>query len=181
MVEASGSWTVPQADRSALIEAGRFLLFRFLPVGVSFAAYGYVLSLLGWDSRQVQSASTVFALAVVLGEAALLSDREAGLRDFFRASLFLVLTTPLLQFAPLGMDSYNFHLVAGLNEVWMPSFLALTVNLSLASVAGLMFNFLHRWQYGQADRGHGAFRRAAMVVFPQALMVYGVVLVISNL
>ena len=63
----------------------------------------------------------------------------------------------------------------------MPSFLALTVNLSLASVAGLMFHFLPRWQYGRADRGHGAFRRAAMVVFPQALMVYGVVLVISNL
>ena len=117
LVEASGSWTVPQADRSALIEAGRFLLFRFLPVGVSFAAFGYVLSLLGWDSRQVQSASTVFALAVVLGEAVLLSDREAGLRDFFRASLFLVLTTPLPQFAPLGMDPYNFHFVAGLNEV----------------------------------------------------------------
>ena len=163
-----------------LREAVRFLFLRVLPLGFVFALFGYLLSLAGLDRSLYPVPFAGFALALVLGQGFLFPDLQAGLREFFRVSIFLVLSTPLIQFAPLGMDHYNFHTQSGLGGTWTPSLLALLVNLVLASGAGLLFHLLHRWQYRDRGSRGGALQRALQVVLPPLVLVYGVVVVITN-
>ena len=120
-----------------------------------------------------------FAVALVLGQGFLFPERQAGLREFFWVSIFFVLTTPLFQFAPLGLDHYNFHVLDAIRGTWIPCLLALLVNLVLASGAGLLFHLLHRWQYAGGETG-GALRRALWVALPPLVVVYGVAVVITN-
>ena len=47
-------------------------------------------------------------------------------------SLFFLLTTPLLQFAPVRMDHYNFYLLGSFAGSHTPYMLALLLNLVLA-------------------------------------------------
>ena len=118
----------PSVLRSAL----RFGLLRVLPLGV-FMAGGYALSIYGWNNVWMPTAYVAFALGIVLAQGFLVPDRRAGLREFFWVSLFFLLTTPLLQFAPIHMDHYeidmvrsrsskpNLKLTFGLNDRWETS------------------------------------------------------------
>lgn len=153
--------------------------FRVLLLGLAFTACGYVLSLAGWDGSLHVVPFAGFALALVLGQGFLFPERQAGLREFFWVSIFFVLTTPLFQFAPLGLDHYNFHVLDAIRGTWIPCLLALLVNLVLASGAGLLFHLLHRWQYAGGETG-GALRRALWVALPPLVVVYGVAVVITN-
>ena len=110
-------------------EAARFFVFRFLMPGALIASFHYLLSLLGWDNTWMPVVCVAFACLVVMGQGFVFPNRSAGLREFYWISVFFVLTTPLLQFAPLGMDHYNFHLVPGLGTTMMPYMLALLLNL----------------------------------------------------
>ena len=47
--------------------------------------------------------------------------------------MYFLLTTPLIQFAPIGMDIYDFHVIGNFAGTEMPWMLALLVNLGLAS------------------------------------------------
>ena len=87
----------------------RFLLLRFLPLAVGIAALGLVMGFLGGDLAWVPVTFVALAVCLMLGQGFLLGDPEAGLREFFWVTLFVLLTTPLLHFAPLGMDHYNFR------------------------------------------------------------------------
>ena len=111
----------------------------------------------------------------------LLPDRDAGLREFFWVSLFFLLTTPLLQFASIHMDHYNFHIVGDLAGSQMPYMLALLTNLAIAVAAGLMFQLLWRWQYSGDSGESSALRRAASVALPPVILAYAVVVVITNI
>ena len=125
-------------------------------------------------------AYTYLAAGSVLGQWFLFPDRSAPLRELYWVSIFMVLTTPLLQFALLGLDHYNIYRVGDIQGTHLPWMLALLVNLGLSSVSGLLFNMLWRWQYGGAPSSEGALRRASAVTLPPSILVYGVALVVTN-
>ena len=62
-----------------------------------------------------------------------------------------------------------------------PNMLALLVNLVIASAAGLMFHVLWKWQYSGNSGDSSALRRAASVALPPLILVYAVVVVITNI
>ena len=155
------------------------LFFRVLLLGLAFTAFGYLLSLPGWDGSLHTVPFAGFAVALVLGQGCLFPERQSGLREFFWVSIFFVLTTPLFQFAPLGLDHYNFHVLDAIRGSWIPCLMALLVNLVLASGAGVLFHRLHRWQYAGGETG-GALRRTLWVTLPPSVLVYGVAVVITN-
>ena len=120
------------------------------------------------------------AVGLVLAQGLLLPELSAGLRDFFWVSLFFLLSTPLLQFAPIYMDHYNFYAVRDFAGTHVPYMLALLVNLALASSAGLAFHLLWKWNHSERSGGSNALSRAAWAVLPPVGAVYAVVVVISN-
>ena len=166
----------PSVRRAAF----RFGLLRVLPLGVCMVG-GYALSIYGWNNAWMPTAYVAFALGIVLAQGFLLPARGTGLREFFWVSLFFLLTTPLLQFASIHMDHYNFHMIGDLAGTQMPYMLALLTNLVIAGGAGLMFQLLWRWQYS-GDRGESsALRRAASVALPPVISVYVIVAIITNI
>ena len=58
--------------------------------------------------------------------------------------------------------------------------LSLIANLLVAMVAGLMFNFLWRWQYSGPTGRKSAYSRAAWIVLPPIAFVYAHLLAFSN-
>lgn len=168
-------------DGFGLIKSVRFLLLRCLVPGALIAGAGYALGLPGWNADWMPVAYIALGIAVVLGQGFLFGDRAAGLREFYWVTLFLILTTPLLQFAPIRMDHYNFHTVEAFAGTQMPYMLALLVNLVLASSAGLAFHLLWRWQNTGDRAGRSAYVRAAWATVPPVGCVYLVLLFISNL
>ena len=161
-------------------EVMRFFVFRLLVSGALIAGFHFMLSALGWNNTWMPVICVVFACLVVLGPGFVLPDASAGLREFYWISVFFVLTTPLLQFAPLGLDHYNFHQIAGFGGTMMPYMLALLTNLVLAWTAGLMFHLLRRWRYRDGTTVGGTVTGAASVCIPPVGVVYTVVLITSN-
>ena len=179
-VEGIAGASAGEHTPSVLGCAFRFGLLRVLPLGVCILG-GYALSFYGWNNGWMPAAYVAFALGIVLAQGFLLPDRDAGLREFFWVSLFFLLTTPLLQFASIHMDHYNFHTIGDLAGTQMPYMLAILVNLVIASAAGLMFQLLWRWQYSGDSGESSALRRAASVALPPVILVYAVVVVITNI
>ena len=157
-----------------------FFVFRFLLLGALIAGFHYLLSVLGWNNTWMPVICVAFANLVVMGQGVVRPDESAGLREFYWISVFFVLTTPLLQFAPLGMDHYNFHLIEGFGGTMMPYMLALLVNLGLAWLSGLMFYLLWKWRYRDGTTVGGTVTGAASVTIPPLGVVYAVILVITN-
>ena len=178
---ADGAAASATEGMSSILRAAiRFAFFRILPLGLCIVGVGYALSLLGWNDALMPTAYVAFVTGLVLAQGFLLPDRDADLREFFWVSLFFLLTTPLLQFAPIRMDHYNFYTIGNLAGSQMPYMLALLFNLLVASAAGLMFQLLRKWQ-SPSDSSRSALRRAAWVTLPPVLSVYAVVAVITNI
>ena len=179
--EAPSSRSIPSESISPLFSMTlRFFVFRFLLPGALIAGFHYLLSALGWNNTWMPVVCIAFAFLVVMGQGFVLPDRSAGLREFYWISVFFVLTTPLLQFAPLGMDHYNFHLVSGFGTTMMPYLLALLVNLGLAWGAGLLFHLLWRWTYRDGGSVGSPVSRAASATIPPLGLVYAAVVIITN-
>ncbi len=170
----------PVRGRELLLEVSRFFVFRFLLIAALMTGFHYLLSLAGWHNNWMPMIGVAFALLLVLGQGFILRDKSASLREFYWVSVFFVLTTPLLQFAPLGLDHYNFHLVPDLGGTMLPYLLALLVNLGLSWMAGLMFHLLWRWRYREGTTVAGTVSGAASVTCPPLGVVYMVVVVITN-
>ena len=166
---------------SAVRSLAGFVIKRCVPLGLWVVGLGYALSLAGWNGSWMPVVYAALVAAVVLAQGFVKPDHGAGLREFFWVSVFFLLTTPLLQFAPLQMDHYNFYVIDGVGGTQIPWMLALLLNLFLACSAGLMFDLLARWQYPGDGQPGGAIRRATLVVLPPVAVVYGVVVVITNL
>ena len=185
-LSADSAWdhgTAPTAHMTQvrIIPAlARFFALRFLLPAALIAAFHYLLSVVGWDNRWMPVICVAFATLVVMGPGIVRPDESAGLREFYWVSVFFVLTTPLLQFAPLGLDHYNFHLLPGFAGTMMPYLLALLVNLALAWTAGLMFHLLWRWRYRDGTTVGGTVTGAASVTIPPLGVVYAVILVFTN-
>ena len=179
-VEDVAGASAAEGASSVLRCALRFGLLRILPLGACIVG-GYALSFYGWNNAWMPAAYVVFALGIVLAQGFLWPDRGAPMREFFWVSMFFLLTTPLLQFAPIRMDHYNFHTIGDLAGTQMPYALALLTNLVIAGAAGLMFQMLWRWQYSGDSGESSALRRAAKVAVPPVISVYAVVVVITNI
>ena len=174
--EASALESTPSILRAAFC----FGFLRTLPLGLCIAG-GYALSVFGWNNAWMPTAYVAFAIGIVLTQGFLIPDRDAPLREFFWVSVFFLLSTPLLQFASIRTDHYGFYTVGNLSGTQMPYMLALLVNLVIASAAGLMFHVLWKWQYSGNSGDSSALRRAASVALPPLILVYAVVVVITNI
>ena len=173
--------TLPSGNaRSTLGDAARFGLLRVFPLGLCIVG-GYALFLFGWNNGWMPTAYIAFTMGIVLAQGFLFSDHEAGLREFFWVSLFLLLTTPLLQFSRIHTDHYGFYAIGSLAGTPMPYMLALLLNLLIASTAGLAFQLLWKRQYSGAIDGASALRRAAFVVLPPVIFSYVTVVAITNI
>ena len=173
--ESRGTGRITPTVRSVL----SFGVLRCLPCGLFIAGLGYVLSLIGWDGSWMPVVYLGLVTGVVMVLGLLLPERGAGLRDLLWVSIFFLLTTPALQFAPLGLDHYNFHTIAELAGTPAPHGLTLLVNLAMATAGGLMFQIIGR--LSEHRLGGFALRRAVWAVLPPIVLVYGVVVVISNI
>ena len=126
---------------------------------------GYALSFLNWENIWTPAFYVGLATVLVLAQGFLFPDRTVPNREFFWITLFLVLSTPLLQFAPLGMDHYGLYRVGDSVGTYVPFLLALLVNLALAASAGLMFQFLWQWQRSRYG-GEGSILRRSVWSLP---------------
>ena len=183
-VDADDSGSEPEDPgvrrRDLLWETGRFLLLRVFPLGMALALIGFLLSLPDWNPFQMTLCYFAVSSLLVVGQGLLLPGSENPFREFFWVSVFFVLSTPLLQFAPLGMDHYNLYFASDVYAPLMPSVLALMVNLALAGVAGLVFHILWSWQYRTGGGDGSPLSRALWVVLPPMGLVHAVVLVTTN-
>ncbi len=178
--DSEGVWATESAS-SILRDVIRFGLLRFLLLGVCIVGGGFGLSLFGWNDVWMPIVYVACITGLVLAQGFLLPDRDADLREFFWVSLFFLLTTPLLQFAPIRMDHYNFHTIENFAGTQMPYMLALLVNLLVSSAAGLMFHLLWKRQYACVRGRSNALRRATWVALPPVVFVYAVIVVITNI
>ena len=176
-----GAGASPTESRPSILRAAAsFGFLRTLPLGLCIAG-GYALSSFGWNNAWTPTAYLAFATGIVLAQGFLLPGRQAPLREFFWVSVFFLLSTPLLQFASIRTDHYGLYTIGNLAGTQMPYMLALLVNLAIASAAGLMFHVLWKWQYSGNSGDSSALRRAASVALPPLILVYAVVVVITNI
>ena len=175
----------PQArDRliaaSNLSDSIRFCLSRFLLPGICVAGGGYALASLGWTADWILTFFIAIVMGLVLTQGFLRMRKGDQLREFFFVSLFFLLSTPLLQMPLIRMDNYGFYTIADFAGTPIPCLMALMVNLGLALIAGLMFDFLWKWQYSNTGSEKRAPQRAAWVALLPLIFVYCCVMVISN-
>ena len=165
---------------SFLRSAVRFVLLRVVPLGM-FIAGGYALSVYGWENAWTPTTYVVVVTAVVLAQGIFLPDRGAGLREFFWVSVFFLLSTPLLQFAPIGMDHYNFYRIGNSAGTQLPYMLALLFNLLIASAAGLVFQLQWLRQYAGDNGRRSTLQRAVSVTLPPMVLVHTIVAIVTNI
>lgn len=165
---------------SLFVGLGRFLILRSLPLALWTIVLGYAMSFLDWDSTLFAVIYVGLVLAPVLAQGFVFPDKGVPLREFYWISVFLFLSTPLLQYAFIQMDHYNFYAVGSFSNMPVPCVAALLLNLLLSSAAGMMFEVFWRRHYRQVGPKRDAFQRAARVAFLPLFVVFGVVMVITN-
>ena len=193
-VAATGSRKVPATAPEASTEADnppshgdegrsysgdviRFLLSKFLLPGLGIAGAGYLLASVGWSADWMLSMYIVVVVCAVLAHHFLRPRRATGHRDFLFVSLFVLLSTPMLQAPLMRMDHFGFYAIDGFGGTPIPYVLAMLVNLVLAFIAGFMYDLLYMWQ---DSRGAvSPYRRAAWVTIPPLAFVYICMLFIS--
>ncbi len=165
---------------SNLSDVIRFCLSRFLLPGLCVAGGGYALASLGWTADWILTFFIAIVMGLVLTQGFLRMRKGDQLREFFFVSLFFLLSTPLLQIPLIRMDNYGFYTINDFAGTPIPCLLALMMNLALALIAGLMFDFLWKWKYSKDVSERRALQRAAWVALPPLVFVYCCVMVISN-
>ena len=161
-------------SRSYTGEVIRYFLSRFAFPGLFVAGTGFILASLGWHAAWMMMLYLIVATSLVLAQGFLRLRRSDDLRELFFVCVFFLLSANLLQVPIIRMDPFGFYALANFANTPMPYLLGVVVNLMLALVAGLLFDFLWRWQY-TSDRGaKNPSHRAALVAFPPLLCVYAV-------
>ena len=158
--------------RSYSGEAIRYFLSRFAIPGLFVAGTGFVLASLGWNAAWMMMLYLVVATGLVLAQGFLRLRRSNDLRELFFVCVFFLLSANLLQVPIIRMDPFGFYALADFANTPIPYLLGVLVNLMLALVAGLMFDFLWRWQYTSGNGAKNPARRAAWVAFPPLICVY---------
>ena len=156
------------------------LVSCFFPTLVTIGG-AYLLASLGWNQRWMPIAYIGVVLGTRLGGAFLRLARPFDLCEFLCISLFVLLTTPLLQSAALNMDHYGFCAIPGMAGTPMPFMLALLVNLFVSTIAGAVFFALWNWQYGTPKVTGNPVQRAALVASLPVGLVYVTMAVATNM
>ena len=179
---SDGTADSPGLEQSSTIDdLGRFLILRCLPLGMLIVGGGYAFSIFAGNESWVPTVYVGLVSGLVLIQGFMWPSRRYGLREFFWISIFFLLTTPFLQFAPIRLDHYNLALVLGVPGSLWAYMLGLVINFAMSAGAGLMFHLLWKWQYSSSRGSRTALRRAVWVVLPPVLVVYGILVVITNI
>ena len=153
-------------------EVIRYFLTRFALPGLAVAGTGFLLASLGWNAAWMMMLYLIVATGLVVAQAFLRLRRSNDLRELFFVTVFFLLSANLLQVPIIRMDPFGFYAFADFANTPIPYLLGVVVNLMLALVAGLMFDFLWRWQYLSERRPKNPSRRAALVAYPPLMCVY---------
>ena len=174
-VEPNGnvSWFYPR-------HASRYVSSRFLLPGACVAIAGYFLALFGWNSSFPLAVYVGVALCALTVQGFLRLRRFDDLGDLFFVSVFFMLSIPLLHAPLTWMDAYGLYSIGNFAGTSIPFTLSLIVNLLVATVSGLMFNFLSTWQYSKTTVEKSVYGRPAWIVLPPVAFVYAFLLAFSN-
>ena len=159
----------------------RYVRSRFLVPGLSVALAGYFLALLGWNSSFMLAVYVGVATCVLTAQEFLrLRRSDNDLRELLFVTVFFQLSIPLLHAPLTKMDAYGLYSIGDFAGTSIPFTLSLIANLLVAMASGLMFHFLHRWQYSGPTVEKGVYGRAAWTVLPPIALVYAFLLAFSN-
>ena len=119
------------------------------------------------------------AMGLVVSQGLFKTRRAGNLRELLFVTLFIVLSTGLLQVPFIGMDPYGFYIWGEPGGIVLPILLSLMANLVVSLIASLMFDLLWRWQYSGrgADK---AYMRSLWVAVPPMAFTYSWVLLTGN-
>ena len=177
-VAAAGDGNVSSAYAGYAI---RYVRSRFLVPGLSVALAGYFLALLGWNSSFMLAVYVGVATCVLTAQGFLrLRRSDNDLRELLFVTVFFQLSIPLLHAPLTKMDAYGLYSIGDFAGTSIPFTLSLIANLLVAMASGLMFHFLHRWQYSGPTVEKGVYGRAAWTVLPPIALVYAFLLAFSN-
>ena len=153
-------------------QVARYVLTKFALPGLAVASVGYILARLGWNAGWIMALYVVAAVALILIQGFLRVRRSHELREIYFLTVFFLISGNLLQAPAIRMDPYGIYALGEFANTPYPYLLAMLVNLVLALIAGLMFDFLWKWQY-LSNRGFkNTYHRAVWTVFPPLLFVY---------
>ena len=158
----------------------RYVSSRFLLPGACVAIAGYFLALFGWNSSFPLAMYVGVALCALTAQGFLRLRRSDDLGDLFFVSVFFLLSIPLLHAPLTWMDAYGLYSIRDFAGSSIPFTLSLIVNLLVATISGLMFNFISRWQYSRPTGEKSVYGRAAWIVLPPIAFVYAFLLAFSN-
>ena len=159
----------------------RYLSYKCVLMGVGIAVLGYALAAFGWDNSWMPVVYVAAIMCLVMAQGLLRRRRPHDLGEFYGATIFFLLSTFLLQSAIIRMDPYGIYTLGDYAGTHIPYLLALEVNLTLATVAGLAFHLLRQWHYSGDLSRSNAPRRAVAVTLPPTLFAYASIVVISNI
>ena len=150
-----------------------YALSRFVLPGLVVAGTGYMLTRLGWNAGWILVLYVILAIVLVLVQGFLRMRRTIELRELYFVTVFVLISGNLLLAPAIRMDAYGFYAIADFANTPMPFLLSLLANLLLALAAGLMFDFLWRWQYSGQGGFNNVYQRAAWTSFLPLMFVYG--------
>ena len=179
--EARENEPVPAAAHSYIGAAARYFLSRFFGPGLVVAGSGFVLAYFGWNAAWMMMLYLIVAIGLVLIQGYLRLRRSNDLRELLFISVFFLLGANLLQVPIVRMDPYGYYAIGGWAGTPLPYLLALLTCLLMALAAGLIFDFLWRWQYSGTGGSGNICRRAVWTAFPPLGFVYVWNLVLGGL
>ena len=158
----------------------RYAFSRFLLPGSCVALVGYFLASLGWNSSFMLAIYVGVAMSLLAAQGFLRLRSSDDLGDLLFVTVFCQLSIPLLHAPLTRMDAYGLYSLGGFAGTSIPFTICLIANLLVAAVAGLLFDFLRRWQYSGPAGGKSVYSRAAWIVLPPIAFVYAFLLAFSN-
>ena len=158
----------------------RYAVSRFLLPGSCVALAGYFLASLGWNSSFMLAVYVGVAMCALTAQGFMRLRRSDDLRELLFVTVFFQLSIPLLHAPLTRMDTYGLYSLGGFAGTSIPFTISLIANLLVATVAGLMFSLLYRWQYFGPTDGKSVYSRSAWIVIPPIAFVYAFVLAFSN-
>ncbi len=157
-----------------------FLAFRVLLPTLFVVASGYALGAMGWNDDWMPLAYLMITSLLVLAQAFVWTDRREALRDFYWASMFILLAFPAFRYALLGLDQYGFYRIGDLAGTHVPHMLMLLVAVVLSGLSAMVFQLLWAWQTSGPRAERSVLVRATWAVLPATLLSYGPVIVLSG-
>ena len=175
----------PEEDKAAPVASPvrhslRYALSRFVLPGLGVALAGYFMATLGWNSSVILAIYVGVALCALLTLGFWRLRRSDDIADLLFVTVFFLLSIHLLHAPLTRMDIYGLYEFGGLAGTSIPFTLSLIMNLLVATIAGLMFVLLRRWQYSDPSKRKSVYSRAAWIVVPPIAFVYAFILVFSN-